>query len=736
MEPVYLVIVVILAILAVSDLVVGVANDAVNFLNSAVGSKAASRRTIMWVASLGILVGVLTTSGMMEVARNGIFHPGMFSFHDIMMLFLAVMLTDVILLDVFNTLGLPTSTTVSLVFELLGAAVCVALFAISASDSATIADLPQYINSNKALGIISGILTSVIIAFVCGSIVMYITRIIFSYRFHDKMRSIGAIWCGIALTAITYFALFKGLKNAPFIPDSIMLYINSNIQLCVGIAFVFWSLLMMLLAFMKVNILRIAVLAGTFALALAFAGNDLVNFIGVFMAGYDSYNIAAAAGGDTAMLMTDLTKPVQANLPILILSGIVMVITLWFSKKARKVTETEVNLAKSEEGGERFDSTPVSREIVRQALNMNKIIGKVTPACVKKFIDSRFNQEFIVKEKDAPAFDLIRATVNLTVASLLISLATSLKLPLSTTYVTFMVGMGSSLADRAWGRESAVYRITGVMTVILGWFFTAFVAFAISFFVALLLMWGGFYAMGVLVIACAAILIRSNFSGKKRKVKETIAEEAGLSIAERCKKEIADTVIQITELYNSTLEAMFTEDRKTLKKNLVQAREIHDLASSRKYNVISTLEVLKENNIETAHYYVQVVDYINEAAKSILQICKSTYDHIDNNHEGFSADQANDLKIVNSCMNEVFNRANTMLANSDFSKIDEIMELRDNIFEQFEQAVKNQIKRNGENKNTTRSSVLYLNILAEDKMMVLQMRNLLKSQMYFLEKES
>ncbi len=728
-------IVAVLAILALSDLVVGVANDAVNFLNSAVGSKAASRRTIMWVASLGILVGVLTTSGMMEVARNGIFHPGMFSFHDIMMLFLAVMLTDVILLDVFNTLGLPTSTTVSLVFELLGAAVCVALFCISASDTATIANLPLYINSSTALGIISGILVSVVIAFVCGTVIMYITRIIFSYKFHDKMRSIGAVWCGIALTAITYFAIFKGLKSAPFIPKDFMAYVNENILLCVAIAFAFWTLLMVVLAFMKVNILRIAVLAGTFALALAFAGNDLVNFIGVFMAGFDSYNIASTAGGDTGMLMSDLTKPVRANLPILLVSGLVMVVTLWMSKKARKVTETEVNLAKSEEGGEKFDSTPVSRAIVRQALNLNRAISKVTPECVKSFIDSRFNQDFIVKEKDAPAFDLIRATVNLTVASLLISLATSLKLPLSTTYVTFMVGMGSSLADRAWGRESAVYRITGVMTVILGWFFTAFVAFLIAFFVAMLLMWGGFYAMGVLVIACAAMLIRSNFGGKKKAAEEIIADEAELPIVERCTKEIVDSAKQIKELYNSTLDAVFAEDRKTLKRNLAQAIKIHDLASARKYNVVSTLEVLKENNIETAHYYVQVVDYLNEVAKSMLQICRSTYNHIDNNHEGLSLEQVEDLKLLKKSMNVVFDRVNHMLEINDYSHIDEIMELRDNIFVEFAEATKRQIKRNNENKNTTRSSVLYLNMLTEDKIMVLQIRNLLKSQKYFMEKE-
>ena len=328
MEPIYLAIVIILAILAVSDLVVGVSNDAVNFLNSAIGSRAASRRTIMWVATLGIMVGVLTSSGMMEVARNGIFHPGMFQFSDIMLLFLAVMLTDVILLDVFNTLGLPTSTTVSLVFELLGAAMCIALFNIADDPAHTIANLNDYINTGRTLGIISGILTSVVIAFVCGSVIMYITRLIFFFFFNNKLKSMGAVWCGIALTAITYFALFKGLKGTPLIPDGIMDYINANIWVCVAIAFVFWSLFMSLLACLKVNILRITVLSGTFALALAFAGNDLVNFIGVFMAGYDSYNIAIANGADTGMLMGALNEPVHANIFMLAASGVIMAVTL------------------------------------------------------------------------------------------------------------------------------------------------------------------------------------------------------------------------------------------------------------------------------------------------------------------------------------------------------------------------------------------------------------------------
>ncbi|MDD3108748.1 MAG: inorganic phosphate transporter, partial [Alistipes sp.] len=465
----YLVIVIIMLILAVSGLVVGVANDAVNFLNSALGSKAAPRYVIMTVASIGIIIGAITSSGMMEVARSGVFHPALFSFAEVMLLFLAVMFTNVILLDLFNTLGMPTSTTVSLVFGLLGAAVGICIFKITNNDvvlmsDGTVATMSDMINTGNAMAIIGGILISVVIAFVCGTIIMYITRLIFSFRYERKMRSLGAIWCGIALTAISYFALFKGLKGTAIMPADLMEWINGHTALLMGCVFVCWSVLMSLLSAFKVNILRITVLAGTFSLALAFAGNDLVNFIGVFVAGFDAYKIVNASG-DTQMLMDGLNQPVVANVTILFISGAIMVVTLWFSKKARSVSDTEINLARQDVGVERFGSTSISRAIVRATLNFNRNYEKYTPEHIQRFVESRF---IPVATKDRAPFDMIRATVNLTVASLLISMATSLQLPLSTTYVTFMVAMGSSLSDRAWGRESAVYRITGVLTVIAG----------------------------------------------------------------------------------------------------------------------------------------------------------------------------------------------------------------------------------------------------------------------------
>ena len=431
MDSMYLIIVGIMMVLAIAGLVVGVANDAVNFLNSALGSKVAPRYVIMIVASVGILVGAITSSGMMEVARSGVFHPEMFTFADVMMLFLSVMFMNVILLDVFNTLGLPTSTTVSLVFGLLGAAVSVSVFKIANSDLHTIADLASYINTGKAMAIISGILLSVAIAFVCGTVVMYVTRLIFSYRYQRKIKSVGAIWCGIAVTAISYFAIFKGLKGSSLMDPEVMAWMDTHILTLLLILFVGWSIVMAILAMFKINILKITVLAGTLSLALAFAGNDLVNFIGVFVAGCDSYeNVMINGSGDVNTMMGSLNGAVTTHPLILIISGVIMVLTLWFSKKSQTVADTEINLARQDAGAERFGSTSVSRAMVRCALNCNKTYEKYTPKRIQRFVASRFVPVYVPEGANKAPFDLIRATVNLTVASILISMATSLQLPL------------------------------------------------------------------------------------------------------------------------------------------------------------------------------------------------------------------------------------------------------------------------------------------------------------------
>lgn len=731
MEPIFLVIVGILMLLAISDLIVGVSNDAVNFLNSAVGSRAASRKVIMIIASIGIMAGVLTSSGMMEVARSGVFYPQMFSFSNIMMLFLAVMLTDVLLLDLFNTLGIPTSTTVSLIFELLGAAVCVSIFAIVKSDVYTLSQMHLFINSGKAMVIITGILSSVVVAFVCGSFIMYITRLLFTFNFHKKIKSLGVIWCGIALTAITYFALFKGLKGASFIPIELMQSIDGNILFYTILTFIFWCVIMFFVTFTRFNILKITVLAGTFALALAFAGNDLVNFIGVFMAGFDSYNLAQNSG-DINMAMTGLLEPVKANLFVLIASGGVMVLTLWFSKKAKRVTETEINLSKEDESYEKFGSTSISRSIVRGSVNIARYIDDYTPSFVKDFVNSRFEPVVSIKRANEPAFDLIRATVNLTVAALLISLATSLKLPLSTTYVTFMVAMGTSIADRAWGRENAVYKITGVLTVISGWFLTGVLAFLIAFVVAALLMVGKTIAIIVLTFLCGYILYKSNLNKKS----ENRIEKKEESIINICVDKISRTTKLIPSLYSDALEGVFVEDRKSLKEVFSKSDELYRLASERKHNIINTINSLKDNYLETGYYYVQAVDYLCEVTKSLRIIAKLSYEHINNNHKGLSNEQVEDLKLINHKMNEIFALTNNMLDANDYSNIENVISLGDDFFDTITLSIKNQIKRNVGKVNTTRSSILYFNILTEAKTIILQLRNLLKAQKHFITSSS
>ena len=739
----YLIIVIIMLALAVSGLVVGVANDAVNFLNSALGSKAAPRYIIMTVASVGIIVGAITSSGMMEVARSGVFHPAMFTFTEVMLLFLAVMFTNVILLDIFNTLGMPTSTTVSLVFGLLGAAVGVCVFKISSGTLVTMPDgLPatmgDMINTGNAMAIIGGILISVAIAFVCGTVVMYLTRLIFSFRYQTKLRTLGSLWCGIALTAISYFAVFKGLKDAHVISDELMYWMEHHTIELLGILVAGWTVVMFLLNLMKVNILKVTVLAGTFSLALAFAGNDLVNFIGVFVAGVDSYQIVRHTG-DIHMLMGDLNKPVVANLLILFISGVVMVVTLWFSKKAKAVSDTEINLARQDVGVERFGSTSLSRAIVRSALNANRNYEKYMPERVQRFVASRFVPVLNVRDK-AP-FDLIRATVNLTVASILISMATSLQLPLSTTYVTFMVAMGSSLSDRAWGRESAVYRITGVLTVIAGWFFTALVAFTIAFAVAAALMWGSTIAVVVLTVLCGYLLFQSTVMYGKKVKKEAEREAQSKvgseeeSIVDRCIREVTETMSKVTTIYNQTLTGLFNEDRKLLKQMVRESEALYQAAHERKHEVLPTLLELQENYVETGHYYVQIADYLDEVAKALVHITRPSFDHINNNHEGFRVDQLEDLRRVNNQVSMIYSKINQMLRTGNYSELDEILHLRDELFDTLAAAIKSQIKRVKAKASTTRSSILYLTIINETKTMVLQSRNLLKSQKYFLQKK-
>ncbi len=731
MSEIYTVIVGILGVLAISGLFVGVTNDAVNFLNSAIGSKAASMRVILAVASVGIIVGVVTSSGMMEVARSGMFNPGLFSFHEVMMLYLGVMFANVILLDLYNSWGLPTSTTVSLIFCLLGSAIAVSIYKISNDPSLGASALGQFINTSRAMGIVSAILLSVVIAFTCGTLVMYVSRVIFTFRYAAIFNRFGAFWCGASLTAIVYFALFKGLKTVLAGHDFIRL-VDENLSLSLLICWGVCSLILFFIQRFKINVLRITILSGTFALALAFAGNDLVNFIGVPVAGFEAYSIAKEAG-DTSMMMNQLNENVPANFLFLIGAGAMMILTLWTSKKAMHVTETELSLSAAQENdvSEQYGSSVLSRTIVRAALNINSGFDRVIPQRLRDAISRRF--EFEDVEHSGAPYDMIRATVNLTTAALLISMATSFKLPLSTTYVCFMVAMGSSLADRAWGRESAVYRISGVITVVAGWFITALGGFLIAFVVGLALIYGGITVFIIMTLLCGYMLIHSNFIKKQKSSMTTETKtETNEDIIADLREEVCRTMESATKIYDRTLIAVFKENRKVLRDMVKESNDLFYHSRERKYTLLPTLKRLQSGDVNTAHYYVQVVDYLNEMTKALMHITRPAFEHIDNNHEGLSIDQTKDLMAINDDVESIYRHINLMLRDGDFSDIEMVLTLRDQLFESIAEAIKSELGRINASKSSTKASMLYLTILTETKNMVLQSRNLLKSQQYFL----
>ena len=735
MSEIYTVIVVILGILAISGLFVGVTNDAVNFLNSAIGSKAASMRVILTVASVGIIVGVVTSSGMMEVARSGMFNPGLFTFHEVMMLYLGVMFANIILLDLYNSWGLPTSTTVSLIFCLLGSAIAVSIYKISNDPALGVGSLGHFINTSRAMGIVSAILLSVVIAFTCGTIVMYVSRTIFSFRYTVVFRRFGSLWCGASLTAIIYFAVFKGLKSL-LADHAFIEMVDRHLLLSLFICWVACSVLLFFIQRFKINILRITILSGTFALALAFAGNDLVNFIGVPVAGFDAFSIAKHSG-DPQMMMGALSENVPANFLILLAAGAIMILTLWTSKKAMHVSETELSLsaAQGDEGPEQYGSAVMSRTIVRAALNINAGIERVIPPRVRAAVSRRFEYEDI--EHSGAPYDMIRATVNLTTSAMLIAIATSLKLPLSTTYVCFMVAMGSSLADRAWGRESAVYRISGVMTVIAGWFITALGGFLIAFAVGLALIYGGTIAFIIVTALCGYMLIHSNFIKKSKAsaapaaagVKPLSSEDIIVNLRD----EVCRTMESATKIYDRTLIAVFKENRKVLRDMVKESNDLFYQSRERKYTLLPTLKKLQSSDVNTAHYYVQVVDYLNEMTKALMHITRPAFEHIDNNHEGLSKEQAKDLMSINDDVESIYRHINQMLRDGDFSEIEMVLTLRDQLFESIAEAIKSELSRINEARSNTKASMLYLTILTETKNMVLQSRNLLKSQQYFLK---
>ena len=732
-EIYYQVMLAILALLAVSGLYVGVTNDAVNFLNSALGSKAASFRTVLIVASVGILIGALTSSGMMDVARHGMFHPQLFSFKEVMYLYVGVMFANVILLDLYNSLGLPTSTTVSLIFCLLGSAVAVALFKIGSDSNIHLEELGSFLNTTKAMGVVSGILLSVILAFVSGTFVMWISRLIFSFRYMKMLRRFGALWCGMSLTSILYFAVFKGLKSQ-LAGTAFVEWVNENLLLTLAGVWVACALVLFFLQLFRVNILRITILAGTFSLALAFAGNDLVNFIGVPIAGLEAYSVS---GGDVNMVMSALAEPATggSNTLYIVISGIIMVATLWTSRKAMSVSQTELSLTSADGGGDQqFSSSMFSRAVVRAAVSTSRFLDNVVPEKVKNFIEKRF--EYADIEHSGAPYDMIRSTVNLTTASLLIALGTSLKLPLSTTYVCFMVAMGSSLADKAWGRESAVYRITGVITVVMGWFVTGFGGFIIAFVLGLLLMWGEVWAFGAITLLCIYMFIHSNFMPKKKKEEKRKSDaEVRESLVNDTMTAVSDTIKATTRIYNRTIVALMKENRKALKELAAEASEMYEENRRLKYSIAHTLRETYGSDLNLSLYYVQILDYLNEMTKSLVHITRPSFEHIDNNHTGLSQVQTENLMSINADVNEIYSRIIYMFTSNDFSTIDEVLVMRDNLFERLAQSTKAELGRINAGESNARAGMLFLGIISETKTMVLQSRNLLKSRRYFIEQE-
>jgi hypothetical protein len=587
------------------------------------------------------------------------------------------------------------------------------------------------------MGIVSAILLSVVLAFICGTIVMYISRIIFSFRYVTMLRRVGAIWCGASLTSIVYFALFKGLKNV-LSQSAFIGWINENLLLSLLICWVVCSLILFFLQLFKVNILRVNILAGTFALALAFAGNDLVNFIGVPIAGFDAFAEAKTATGmNEGLMMTALAKPETANVLYILAAGLIMVVTLWTSSKSMHVSETELSLsAAGDDVMPQHSSSLFSRTLVRGAINVVHFFDRIMPKSSKEFVESRF--EWADIEHSGAPYDMIRATVNLTTASLLIALATSLKLPLSTTYVCFMVAMGSSLADRAWGRESAVYRITGVMTVIMGWFVTAIGGFLIALVVGALLMWGGWIAFGLLSALCVYMLIHSNLKSSKKKEDDsdklqTVKLSSSDSVSETVMSLVDGTITNSTRIYNRTLIALLKENRRALKELAAEAGGMYERIHNLKYSIASTLRSTYDSDMNLSLYYVQVVDYLNEMTKSLVHITRPAFDHIDNNHEGLTRTQTEDLIGVNTDVDVIYQRILYMLTSGDYSDIDHVLDMRDQLFTRIAELTKTELVRIHEGKSNSKAGMLYLNILAETKTMVLQSRNLLKSQRYYME---
>ncbi len=735
MENIYLFMMIALAVLAIADLVVGVSNDAVNFLNSAIGSKAISFKTILIVASIGVAIGAVFSSGMMEVARKGIFNPHEFMFNEIMIIFMAVMITDILLLDFFNTIGMPTSTTVSIVFELLGASVAMALIKIG-HDNGSFSDVVNYINTSKATEIILGILLSVVIAFSVGAIIQWVTRLLLSYDFFKKPKWVGAIFGGLAITAITYFIFMKGIGGTSFANEQYAIlngetikdFLEHQVLSIVAFSLLFWSLISFaLIHLFNANIYKVIITIGTFALALAFAGNDLVNFIGVPIAGYQSYLAWADSGIPASEFsMGFLSKKVPTPTLLLMLSGLIMVVTLWFSKKARKVTETEINLSREGNSKERFQPNFLSRGLVRLVIASSQMANYILPESWKQKIDKRFEKPVLTisKEKalELPAFDMVRAAVNLMVAAVLISIATSMKLPLSTTYVTFMVAMGTSLADKAWGAESAVYRVAGVLNVIGGWFFTAIFAFLAAATIAYLINWNVTVMVPILLLIALFLLIRNYIA--HRKSNSTVKAEDSLEKAESSSiqgviiesaKNIANVVKRGNKIYTNSINGLAKQDLNLLKKNKKQIVKLSSEVDDLRDNIFYFIKNLDESSLGASDFYIHTLGYLQDMTQSLEYISNVSYKHVQNNHKKLKFNQIKELKEVDERFESLFTNTKAAFDSQSFEEIGVILNKKDEITSLVSKKIQKQVERTRTEESSPKNTTLYFSLLLETK---------------------
>lgn len=728
-----------LILLSVIDLIVGVSNDAVNFLNSAIGSKAIPIRNIMLIASMGIAVGAVLSSGMMEVARKGIFVPAYFHFEDVIWIFMAVMLTDVLLLDVFNMFGMPTSTTVSIVFELLGAAVSTALIKIYTSTDQT-HYFWDYINSEKALQIILGIFLSVIVAFTIGALVQYISRLLYSFKIEQQKQVVGTFFGGFALMSITYFIFIKGLKGTPYY-SNIKNMIEGNTALILLFSFVFFSLFSFLfIRVFRVNILKIIIAIGTFSLAMAFAGNDLVNFIGVPIAAWSAYEAWHKAYLSTGVLpnafsMDVLSAKVSTNSYILLLAGFVMVVTLWFSKKAKEVIKTGIDLSREGATQEKFTPNQFSRSVVRFFIAFNEQLKKIMHRNIRLFLRKRFEKPVIKlsksKQYEMPAFDLVRASVNLIVAAILISIGTSLKLPLSTTYVTFMVAMGTSLADKAWGQETAVYRVAGVFNVISGWFLTAAFAFTIAGLFAYILYLGDITAMVILLLLVLGLMVKNylKYLKKNQQERQEIFLSGALKnnvigLIDQSTGHVSSVLLRVRVLYDNVVENLINQDVEKLKKSTKYVSKLNKDIDVLRDDIFYFIKELDDHSVKVSKGYILVLGDLQSIAESMAYIAKISYKHVNNNHKSIKTAQVKDLKIINKDLVEVLKKSQEIFENKNFDALATLLPQKQALLAKLMKFIEIQIKRIRTKESSPKNTTLYFGILLETKDLISSIINL------------